>query len=180
MPPDRLLSSLQEKLKSVDVKIGTRKYGVLTSDAFNESLQKTSIKEFSGIPEHGKTRKYDGHNLEQAVNSKMKLNSKSFRDFGYESKPTPYSDNPAAKFASPQEASRRDASGLGSNRVKLLDKFGGSLGRSGSKTNLPAAQPTMMQRYGKPAFASAQRKTKKPNLVIKNGKLLISGAKRPR
>lgn len=130
---------LQEKLKSIDIKIGTRKYGVLTSEALNEKITKTSIKDFSSKHEHRYTRKYEGHDLEKVIETKMSLNSKSFKHYAGDRKEglSPFSDSKTdgkSKMLSPQIVSNyKDNSEIGSKRIKLIDKFGGSVNQTGNR-----------------------------------------------
>lgn len=124
----------------------------------------------------------------------MSLNSKSFKYFGGEAREglSPFSEskNDAKnKMLSPQIISNfKDSSEIGTKRIKLIDKFGGSVNQTDIKSETPyeassrlppvefgaaVSSSTMMQKYTKPISLSSNRKTKRPNLVIKNGKLLI-------
>ena len=131
--------------------------------------------------------------MNKAIESKMNINSKSFRHFGVDGNNafSPVSDS-KMKILSPQIVSNyKDSSEIGTKRIKLIEKFGNSI-NSINQTDIKSENPyqnpskmnpveykptasssTMIQKYTKPISLSSTRKTKKPSLVIKNGKLLI-------
>jgi hypothetical protein len=148
-----LIFSLKEKLKSVDFKVGTRKYGVLTSDALNDTLKQTSIMDFIGLStEKQKKQRYNGHDLNRAVNERMKQNSRSFRHRNENQKMTisPYTNIYH-----------------GDDKYAHLEEAKSDFGRYAN------AQPIVDKSSSKMYISKSRRKIKKPGLVIKNGKLLL-------
>lgn len=94
----------------------------------------------------------------------MKLKSHSFRDKNQEAKVamSPYSEQPGE-----------------TNRYMSIQDNRQTIGQSSYNTPGPlnaASSTTMMHKYRQPLIKS-RRKTTRPGLVIKNGKLLISRKK---
>lgn len=107
----------------------------------NESVKKPNIMNFAGgMGKKSHERKYDGHNLEQAVDNKMKITSQSMKNAIKEQPPTSEYDH---------------------IQPKLLPKNNSS---------------TMIGKY-KQTMTRARQKSRRPNMVIKNGKLLLSKRK---
>lgn len=145
------------------VSIGTRKYGVLTSDAVNERLKKTSIKEYNGTQGKNKGAKYGGHDLAKAVTEKMRTNSRSFR----QSK-TLDQQNTISMYSGNEVRDRGKQ--MNDQRSAYF---------SDTVTPFPGQQATsstMMLKYSKP-LSKKKQNTQRPGMVIKNGKLLISRKK---
>jgi len=126
----------------------------------NETVKKPSIMEFSSITDkHQNT--YGGHDLEKAVNEKMKDNTKSLSRRGERSKiKSPYIEETQTTLKNkytPQQLMPLN------QEIPHINK---------------AVSSTMIGRFSEPISKPKKRKSTRPRMVVKNGKLLISSKKK--
>ena len=122
--------------------------------------------EFSGVTDKHSVKKYESHDLEKAVDEKMKVNSKSFRDKKESNRViSPYTghDNTQKLKYTPLQ------------NVNNYPQYGYDQKVQG----MQRGSSTMMGRYNQP-ISRARRKTRRPKMVVKNGKLLISKKNAPK
>ena len=177
------------------MKIGKRKHAILTSEALNETLRKTpakielnTIKASTRESASGTERplkKYSGHDLDQAVNQRMKNQARSLRGVSdYQNTDlSPYSNTYVAKNRNEfdQNKSSKPTDTIVGLRTGQFDEKTSSQVPSVHKTSsrVPSvhktpeqASSTMMSKYVNNNLSV--KRSKRPKLVIKNGKLLIS------
>ena len=173
------------------MKIGARKNAVLTSEAFNETLKKSSIKDFvSGSDSKHKVinrPKYGGHNLDKAVTQRMREHGRNTRvNQSEQVGVTPYSE--LSNEPNKQHTSIHDGYTQFQQQKFSETKVGMRTGQfdenqpfqskpvAGMYQGPPPTQShgTMMGNYQKVNKRNRNMpKGKRPKLVIKNGKLLI-------